>query len=211
LSVYGGPDFGSDEEAFSIPDPITELGFLVAWVDARGSTARGVAFKQAMYHRFGGPEIDDMAAAVRSLAQRPYVDGNRVGIYGISYGGYAALMALERYPEVFKAGSASSPVTDWHGYDSIYTERYMGLPSVQAEAYDRAAVLGKVAQIKARLQIYYGTADDNVHPSHSLMLIRELDQIGKGYDLAVGPDRGHDGVNEARMMEFFIGALGQPK
>lgn len=209
VNVYAGPNMGTDEETFLTPDPLTELGFLEVWIDGRGCTARGVAFKQAVYKNFGGPEIDDQAAAVRYLAnKRPYVDAVHVGIYGTSYGGYAALMALARFPDVFRAASASSPVTDWRAYDSTYTERYIGMPG---EAYDRASVLNKVDGWKGRVQLWFGTADDNVHPSHVLMLVRQLDNVKRGYDLAVGPDGGHGGVAESRMMEFFIDALGQAK
>ena len=210
VSVYGGPDFGSDQEAFGLPDPITELGFIVAWIDGRGSGFRGNAFKFAMYHNMGISEIDDQAAGARYLTQRPYIDGNRVGIYGTSYGGYASIMALLRYPDLFKAASASSPVSDWRNYDTIYTERYMGLPDAQKDAYDRGSALPLVKNMKGHLMLYFGTSDNNTHPSHTYMLINALDLVGKSYELALGPDEEHSGLNEARMMEFFIRWLGAP-
>jgi dipeptidyl-peptidase-4 len=207
MSMYGGPNFGSDEEAFSVSDPITELGFLVVWVDGRGSAARGVAFRQAVYRSLGGPEVDDMAATARQLAGRSYVDVANIGAYGTSYGGYAALLCLLRYPELFKAASCSSPVTDWLAYDTIYTERYMGRPDENKDGYERASALNKIGKLRGKLQLFFGSADDNVHPSHTLRLISLLDSAQKGYDLAIGPDQEHTSVSEARMMEFFIRAL----
>ncbi len=211
ISVYGGPDFGSDAELFGLPDPITELGFVVAWIDGRGSGFRGTAFKHAVYHDLGGAEIDDQAAGARFLSQKPFVDPNRIGIYGISYGGYASLMALLRYPDVFKAAACSSPVTDWRNYDTIYTERYMGQPEDQIEAYDRGSAIPLAKNLKGHLLLFFGTSDNNVHPSHTYMFIHALDEAGKGYELGLGPDQEHSGINEARMMEFFIAHLGHAK
>jgi dipeptidyl-peptidase-4 len=105
---------------------------------------------------------------------------------------------------VFQAASASSPVTDRRHYDTIYTERYMWTPQGNTKGYDAGAVMTYVANLKGRLMLYYGTADNNVHPSNSLQLIQALQQAGKSFDVQVGPDRGHSGLNQDRMMEFFI-------
>jgi dipeptidyl-peptidase-4 len=152
----------------------------------------------------GTVEIDDQAAGVKFLRQRPYVDGNRVGIEGTSYGGYASAMALLRYPDVFQAACASSSVTDWRNYDTIYTERYMGLPQENKAGYDTGSAMTYAPNLKGRLMLYYGTADNNVHPANTLQLIAALQRAGKSFELQVGPDRGHTGLNTARMMEFFI-------
>jgi len=211
ISTYAGPNDGTQEELFKLPDPITELGFLVAWIDSRGSGWRGRAFKEVLFHRLGGPEVDDQAAGAKALAKRAYIDPNRIGIFGTSYGGYVSLMAMMRYPSVFKAASASSPAVDWHDYDTIYTERYMGLPAEQKEAYDRSSLLPLAAKLKGRVLLYFGTSDDNVHPAQMFKLVHALDKIGKGYEMAIGPDEGHSEVNRARMMEFFIDHLGHVK
>lgn len=104
---------------------MTEFGFLVASLDSRSAGGRGKKLLDAIYQKLGVTEIDDQAAGVKALRERPYVDGTRVGIHGTSYGGYASILCLLRHPDVFQAACASSPVTDWRDYDTIYTERYM--------------------------------------------------------------------------------------
>ena len=113
-------------------------------------------------------------------------------------------MSILRHPDVYAAASASSPVTSWLHYDSIYTERYMWIPQENKEGYDAGSAMTYANQLKGRLMLYYGTADNNVHPSNMMQLIAALQQAGKSFDVQVGPDRGHSGINNDRMMEFFI-------
>lgn len=207
VSVYAGPGTNGARETFTRPDPRTEYGFLVVTFDGRNSGGRGKRALDAIYEKLGVVEIDDIAAGVRSLHERPYVDASRVGIFGTSYGGYASAMALLRHPDVFHAAAASSPVTDWRHYDTIYTERYMWIPQENTSGYDAGSAMKYVDNLKGRLLLYYGTADNNVHPSNTLQLISELQRAGKSFDLMVGPDRGHTGVNPSFMMEFFIDNL----
>ncbi len=207
VSVYGGPDSGGGIERFQTPDAITELGFLHVQMDGRGTAGRGTAFKDAVYEKLGVVEIDDHAAGILELAKRPYVDGKHVGIYGTSYGGYFSALALLRHPEAFAAASASSPVTDWRNYDSIYTERYMWIPQENEEGYDAGSAIKLAKNLKGRLLLYFGSADNNVHPSNSFQLIGALAGASKSFDLVAGPDLGHTGVNNARMWEFFIDNL----
>jgi dipeptidyl-peptidase-4 len=204
VSVYAGPATNGARESFSLANPLTEYGFLVATLDSRSAAGRGKRFLDAIYEKLGTVEIDDQAAGVKALRERPYVDGNRVGIFGTSYGGYASAMAIVRYPDVFQAASASSPVTDWRNYDTIYTERYMYTPQENRQGYDEGSVMTYADNLKGRLMLYYGTADNNVHPSNMMQLIQALQQAGKSFDVQVGPDRGHSGINTDRMMEFFI-------
>jgi len=204
LEVYAGPEFGTIQEEFQIPSADAQFGFVVGWFDGRGSWGRGRDFCQVGYRRLGTVEIDDQAAAVTSLDQLPYIDAGKVGVFGTSYGGYAAAMELVRHPNLFQAASASSPVTDWRNYDSTYTERYMGLPADNAAGYTEADVSNYVPMMKGSLQLYFGSADNNVHPSNSLQLLKELDQEGKDYELEIGTDEGHSGVEEGRMLLFFI-------
>jgi dipeptidyl-peptidase-4 len=145
-----------------------------------------------------------MAAGVKALWDRAYFDKSRVGIYGTSYGGYSAVMAILRHPDVFTAASASSPPTDWRNYDTIYTERYMWIPEENKAGYDAGSAMTYADRLKGRLLIYYGTADNNVHPANSMQLIKALQAAGKSFEVQVGPDQGHSGVNPQRMMEFFI-------
>jgi dipeptidyl-peptidase 4 len=211
VSVYGGPEFASNtsRETFVAPNPLTEFGFLVLSVDSRSVPGLGKRSLDAVYQKLGQVDVDDMTEGVKALWSRPYLDKSRVGVFGTSYGGYSALMGLLRHPDVFAAASVSSPVSDWRNYDTIYTERYMWIPQENKGGYDTGAAMTHAAGLKGRLLLYYGTADNNVHPSNTLQLVDALQRAGKSIDVQVGPDRGHSGVNEDRMMEFFIDALGR--
>ncbi|MGC8892885.1 MAG: DPP IV N-terminal domain-containing protein [Candidatus Saccharicenans sp.] len=204
VSVYAGPATNGAREIFITPNPICEFGFLLASLDSRSAAGRGKKFLDSIYLKLGTVEIDDQAAGVKALAQRPYVDSQRVGIFGTSYGGYASIMSILRHPEVYAAASASSPVTGWENYDSIYTERYMWLPQENKEGYKNGSALTYVNNLNGRLMIYYGTADNNVHPNNTMQLIQALQKAGKSFEVQVGPDMGHTSVRLERMMEFFI-------
>src|SRR5262249_50294629 len=202
--VYGGPASPATSERFSLPNPNTEFGFLVLTLDSRAVPGMGKGTLDSTYLKLGQVEIDDMAEGVKALWNRPYFDKTRVGIYGTSYGGYSSVMSILRHPEVFAAASASSPVTAWYHYDSVYTERYMWIPEENKAGYEAGSAMTYAKNLKGRLMLYYGTADNNVHPSNMMQLITELQQAGKSFELQVGPDRGHSGINSDRMMEFFI-------
>ncbi len=216
VSVYGGPGWNGTSENFGLPSLLTEYGFLIASFDFRGSSGRGKKAMDSIYLKLGIVEIDDQAAGVKSLWSRPYVNKDRVGIYGTSYGGYASDMCLLRYPDVFAAACGSSAVTSWYQYDSIYTERYMWIPQENKEGYEAGSAMTYAKNLKGRLMIYYGTADNNVHPTNAMQLIQALQpegpprggagprREGKSFEVQVGPDQGHSGINQDRMMEFFI-------
>ena len=205
LNVYGGPSrSNSPVETFSTPSATTEYGFLIVQVEARSYGDRGKALLDAYYGHLGITEMDDIAAGVRSLFNRPYVDKERVGVYGTSYGGTTSATLLMRYPDVFAAASSSSPVTDYRNYNNIYSERYNGLVSENEAGYDAATIMTYAKNLKGRLMLFYGTADNNVHLSNSMQLIRALQSAGKSFEVQVGPDRGHSGISQDRMMEFFI-------
>jgi dipeptidyl-peptidase-4 len=209
VSVYGGPEFEqiTARETFVTPSPLAEYGFLIVNLDSRAVPGLGKRALDGIYLKLGQAEIDDVAAGVKALWSRPYFDKTRVGIYGTSYGGYTSVMELLRHPEVFAAAAASSPPTDWRNYDTIYTERYMWIPQENAAGYDAGNALSYAKDLKGRLLIYYGSADNNVHPSNSLQLIKALQEAGKSFDVQVGPDHGHSPVNQDRMMEFFVDNL----
>ncbi len=204
VSVYAGPASNGARENFTLPNALTEYGFLVATLDSRSAGGRGKRFLDAIYMKLGTVEMDDQAAGVKSLWSRAYVDRNRAGIFGTSYGGYASAMCLLRYPDVFQAASASSAVTSWYHYDTIYTERYMWIPQENKEGYEAGNAMNYADKLKGRLMIYYGTADNNVHPNNSMQLIQALLGKGKSFEVQVGPDAGHSGIRQDRMMEFFI-------
>ncbi len=204
VSVYAGPETTGARETFTLPNALAEFGFLVATLDSRSASGRGKRFLDAIYLKLGQVEIDDQAAGVRSLWHRRYLDKSRVGVFGMSYGGTASALCLLRYPEVFHAACSSSPVTDFRNYDTIYAERYLRLPQENKAGYDAASLMTYADKLKGRLILYYGTADNNVHPSNMLQLIQALQRAGKSFEVQVGPDLGHTSINRERMMEFFI-------
>ena len=206
VSVYGGPASASNtaRETFVTSSAIAEYGFLIVNLDSRAVPGQGKKMLDEIYLKLGQVEIDDMAEGVKALWNRPYFDKTRVGIYGTSYGGYSSVMSILRHPDVFAAASASSPVTAWYHYDSVYTERYMWLPEENKSGYEAGSAMTYAKNLKGRLMLYYGTADNNVHPSNMMQLVTELQRAGKSFDLQVGPDRGHSGLNPDRMMEFFV-------
>jgi dipeptidyl-peptidase-4 len=206
IPVYGGPESASNtaRETFVTPGAVTGYGFLLVNLDSRAAPGFGKRTLDSLYLKLGRTEIDDMAEGVRALWSRPYVDKTRVGMYGTSYGGYASLMSLLRYPDLYAAASASSPVTAWYHYDTIYTERYMWTPQENKGGYEAGSAMTYVKNLKGRLMLYYGTADNNVHPSNMMQLIKALQDAGKSFEVQIGPDRGHSGINTERMLEFFI-------
>ena len=210
VSVYAGPDTVGAAETFALPNPLTECGFLVASFDSRTAGGRGKRFMDDIYLKLGRVEADDQAAGVKSLADRGYVDSRRVGIFGTSYGGTMSAMCLLRYPDVFHAACACAALTDFRNYDTIYAERYMWIPQENKAGYDAACIMNYAENLKGRLMIFFGTADDNVHPANALQLIQALQRSGKSFEVQVGPDQGHQSVSFERMMEFFCENLTQP-
>lgn len=210
VAVYAGPDADSTTvtEAFAPPSATTGFDVLLVTLNTRAAPGRGKRTLDSVYLKLGQTEVDDLAAGARALASKPYVDPSRIGIFGTSYGGYAALLGLLRYPEVFAAASASSPVTTWANYDTIYTERYMRTPKDNPEGYERGSAMTYVADLRGRLLLYYGTADNNVHPSNTLQLVEALQGAGRSFDLQVGPDEGHSAVHYERLLEFFADRMG---
>ena len=206
VPVYGGPASASNtaRETFVPPNATTEYGFLVLNLDSRAAPGMGKRILDSIYLKLGKVEMDDMAEGVKALWDRPYFDKERVGIYGTSYGGYSSLMCVLRHPEEFRVGVASSPVTAWYHYDTIYTERYMWIPDENKEGYEVGSAMTYAKDLNGRLLLYYGTADNNVHPTNMMQFIQALQKAGKSFEVQVGPDAGHSGVNQQRMMEFFI-------
>jgi dipeptidyl-peptidase-4 len=209
VSVYAGPDTVGAAETFALPNPLTECGFLVASFDSRTAGGRGKRFMDDIYLKLGRVDADDQAAGVKSLAERGFVDSRRVGIFGTSYGGTMSAMCLLRYPDVFHAACACAALTDFRNYDTIYAERYMWIPQENKAGYDAACIMNYAENLKGRLMIFFGTADDNVHPANALQLIQALQRSGKSFEVQVGPDQGHQSVSFERMMEFFCENLAQ--
>jgi dipeptidyl-peptidase-4 len=203
-SVYGGPGSAVTNENFAAPNPTANYGFLMLQLSSRSAPGMGKRALDAAYLNLGVTEMDDMALGVKALWSRPYFDKDRVGIYGTSYGGYSSALSILKHPDVWAAASGSSSVTSWYHYDSIYTERYMWIPQENTAGYEAGNAMNLAKNLQGRLLLYYGTADNNVHPNNSMQLIKALQAAGKSFEVQVGPDAGHTGVNNARMMEFFI-------
>ena len=206
IPVYGGPASGSNvpTENFANPNAMAEYGFLIVNLSSRSAPGQGKRMLDQIYQKLGTVEMDDMANGVKALWTRPYFDKDRVGIYGTSYGGTSSALMILRHPEVIAAASSSSPVTSWYHYDSVYTERYMWIPQENKEGYEAGNAVNLAPNLKGRLMLYYGTADNNVHPNNMMQLVTALQNAGKSFEMQVGPDKPHTGVNPQRMMEFFI-------
>ena len=195
---------------------LAQKGFVIFALDNRGSTGRGHLFEEPIHLRFGAQEMSDQRDGVAWLRAQPFVDADHIGIWGWSYGGHMTLHAMFEDPEDFKAGFAGGPVTDWHYYDTIYTERYLGLLPKNAESYQESSPIQKTGQLKGKLLIAHGTADDNVHFANTLSLIDKLIEDGKDVEVMPFPGRGH-GVSDPparivlmnRVTKFFVENLQQ--
>ncbi|GJP30639.1 hypothetical protein CLOM_g4174 [Closterium sp. NIES-68] len=211
VSVYGGPHVQTVCQSWlSTVDMRAQFlrarGLLVWKLDNRGSSRRGLAFEGAIKCSMGGIDADDQAAGVRWLIQQGLADPNRIGIYGWSYGGYLSAMCLARYPSLFRCAISGAPVTAWDGYDTHYTERYMGLPSEQPTAYDRSSVMRHVGGIRGRLLLVHGMIDENVHFRHTVRLVQALTTAAKQYELLLFPEERHmpRGLRDRTYMEERI-------
>jgi len=204
LSNYGGPATNAFRETFTYPDALTEYGFIVLNIDGRNVAGRGKKLLDQLYGNLGIVEMDDFAAGLKSLYSRSYINKEKVGVYGTSYGGTTAATMLLRYPEMVHAAVANSAVTDWRNYDNVYTERFMNLLENNRKGYDAANLMPRAKDLKGELMIFFGTSDNNVHPANSLQLIKALQKAGKSFEVQLEPDGGHTAMNRERMMEFFI-------
>ena len=219
-SVYGGPHVQRVNRSWSQccdmrAQRLRSLGFAVVKCDNRGSSRRGIAFEGAIRKNLGRLEVLDQVAAVEHLTVRGIADGKRVGIYGWSYGGYLAAMCLCRAPDIFHVAIAGAPVTSWDGYDTHYTERYMGLPGDNPNGYRESAVFDHVPNMKGKLMLVHGLIDENVHFRHTVRLINRLVAAGKDYDLLIFPDERHSPRRlrdriymEQRISDYFLRHLG---
>jgi len=216
VHLYGGPhgqvvrnNWGS--ATFLWHQLMAQKGFIIFTVDNRGMGARGHAFETPLYHHMSEVELADQLAGVAYLKSLPYVDAARIGIWGWSYGGYMTCTAMLNAADVFRAGFAGSPVTDWRQYDTIYTERYMGLPQENAEGYKQSSPVAHVGKLKGKLLIAAGTGDDNVHFANTVEFSEKLIETGGYAEIQIYPGRGH-GISDAparihlfrRVTQFFL-------
>jgi dipeptidyl-peptidase-4 len=205
IDVYGGPLSQRVRNTFRAASASCELGFLIAVIDNRGTPNRGKAFEAATYLKLGTVDLADQVEGVRHLCKRRFVDAKRVGIHGFSYGGYMSALAILKYPDVFAAAVAGSAVTDWKNYDTIYTERYMWIPSENEQGYANGSCVEFADQLKGRLLIMHGMVDDNVHPNNAFQLMEALYAANRRFDQVFFPNAGHGVGRPASDMiwEFF--------
>ncbi|GAA5524921.1 dipeptidyl aminopeptidase 4 [Microbulbifer aestuariivivens] len=191
--LYGGPHAqlvtNSWDRLFN--QYMAQQGYVVFTVDNRGSANRGTAFENPIHKAMGTVEVEDQVAGVKFLRGLPFVDPQRIGVFGHSYGGYMALMAMFKAGDYFKAGVSGAPVTDWTLYDTHYTERYMGDPNKVPEAYEAASVFPYTDGLKGPLLIYHGMADDNVLFTNTTKLIKVLQDNGQQFELMTYPGKKH--------------------
>lgn len=195
MFVYGGP--GSQTVTNSLSGNywwhqyLTQQGYLVVSVDNRGTGGRGRDFRTQTYQQLGNLESKDQIEGARWLAKQTYVDSDRIGIWGWSYGGYMSSLCLFKGADIFKCAIAVAPVTNWRFYDSIYTERYMGLPQDNGDGYDDNSPINHVNKLEGALLLVHGTGDDNVHYQNSVEMVDALIEANKQFDYAIYPERNH--------------------
>jgi dipeptidyl-peptidase-4 len=193
---------------------MAQKGYIIFSVDNRGSEGRGHAFETPLHFRMGAQELSDQRDGVQYLKSLPYVEAKRIGIWGWSYGGHMTLHAMFEAEDDFKVGFAGGPVTDWRYYDTIYTERYLGLPQKNEKGYQDSSPVKYAGQLKGKLLIAHGTGDDNVHYANTLAVINDLIEAGKYVEVMAFPGRGH-GVSDPparrvlwqRVTQFFLDNL----
>ena len=216
VMVYGGPHAQSVRNAWqsmSWEHVLAHRGFVIWELDNRGTYNRGHKWESVIQRNFGARELEDQKEGVRHLIALGFVDSARIGLYGWSYGGFMTLNSLLNAPEVFKAGVAGAPVTDWRNYDTIYTERYMGLPSDNADGYRRSSPVHYASKLTGKLLLVHNLGDDNVLFQHTLQMVDALQRAGKQFEMMIYPQKSHGVSGPARrhmlkmMTEFFERSL----
>lgn len=216
VQVYGGPHAQSVRNYYaglSWDQVLAHQGFVVWQMDNRGSFGRGHGFEAPVHRQLGKIEVSDQKESVKYLVGLGFVDADRIGVQGWSYGGYMTLMCLLHAPEVFKAGIAGASVTDWRNYDTIYTERYMGLPSDNEEGYKAGSPVTAAANLKGKLLLIHNIQDDNVLFGNALQMMNALQLAGKPFDTLIYPQKSHGVSGRAathmrqQQLDFLIEAL----
>jgi dipeptidyl-peptidase 4 len=216
VHLYGGPQGQEVVDAwqgstFLWNELMAQKGFVIFVVDNRGTAGRGHNFETPVYHHLGKVELADLLASISWLKRQPYVDGTRLGIWGWSYGGYMTCMAMLRGGDVFRAGLAVAPVTDWRQYDTIYTERYMGTPQENPQGYSDSSPVNFASGLRGKLLIVHATGDDNVHFANTVELAERLVEAQKYAEYQIYAGEGHGIGNPTarihifnRAMQFFL-------
>ena len=195
--VYGGPHAHNVDATWhwgsrSWETYMAQKGYVLFILDNRGSENRGLEFEQATWHRLGKVEMRDQMKGVEYLKSLPYVDADRLGVHGWSYGGYMTISLMTNYPDVFKVGVAGGPVIDWKWYEVMYGERYMGTPVTNNEGIEACSLIPMAKNLKGKLQIIIGMNDPTVVPQHALSFLNACTEAGTQPDFFVYPGEGHN-------------------
>jgi len=208
---YGGPGVDPqvrrawpiDGRLEGLNQVLAREGYVVFTLDNRGMSNRGKAFEDAIYRDMGGPEVRDQLQGLAWLKSQPFIDGERVGVHGWSYGGYLTLMLLLKAPGAFAAGIAGAPVTNWRLYDTHYTERYLGDPDDGEGIYERSSPMSYAQNLADPLLIVHGMADDNVFFDHSVQIIEALQKAARPFEMMTYPGKRHRIVGEAETTQLW--------
>ncbi len=201
VMIYGGPGIQSIHDTWqglSWDQVLAHKGFVIWQLDNRGSTGRGHKFESVIYHDLGRHELEDQKTGIQHLISMGFVDPDRLGMYGWSYGGYMTLYTLTNAPGLIKAGIAGAPVTNWLNYDSIYTERYMGLPDENEKGYKTSSPVSTAANLASKLLMVHNVEDDNVHFQNSVQMADALEKANKLFYMLVFPQKSHGVSGPAR-------------
>jgi dipeptidyl-peptidase-4 len=214
VMVYGGPGVQTVLDQWNprlLWQHLADRGFVIWQLDNRGSTGRGHAFETPIDQKMGEIELTDQLRGLDHVTQYPFVDAERVGIYGHSYGGYMTLIAMLRAADRFQVGVSGSPVTDWRYYDTGYTERYMGTPESNPKGYDSTSILSEADKLEGKLMIIHALMDENVHFEHTAAMIDAFVAADKDFDLLVFPGERHGYRSPKarryayrRVVEYFV-------
>ena len=195
-----------------------DAGFVLFQLDNRGAFNRGLAFEAPISRKLGGPEVRDQLTGLRFLETLPFVDSERIGVMGWSYGGFMTLRMMTEPDSTFAAGAAGAAPADWHLYDTHYTEHYLGHPQDEADAYAAASIQPRLKNLKGRLLLMHGMADDNVLFENATRIMSTLQDNGIPFDLMLYPGMRHDITDRRKRvhqyrtyLEFFERTLGSPR
>jgi dipeptidyl-peptidase-4 len=196
FTIYGGPGNNTVDNTweginYMWHQLLAQKGYIVVSVDNRGTGQRGKKFKHCTYGQLGKNEVIDQIEAAKYFGNLPYVDKNRIGVFGWSYGGYMSSLCITKGADYFKMAIAVAPVTTWRYYDSIYTERYMGLPQANSSGYDDNSPINHVSKLKGKYLLIHGTADDNVHFQNAVDMVTALVKANKKFDSFYYPNKNH--------------------
>lgn len=208
MSQYSGPGSQSVSNSWMGTNDywyqmLAQNGYVIVCVDGRGTGFKGAEFKKVTYKELGKYEVEDQIAAARQLGQLPFIDHQRIGIWGWSYGGFMSTNCILKGNDVFSLAIAVAPVTSWRFYDTVYTERYMRTPQENASGYDDNSPLNYPELLKGDYLLVHGTADDNVHVQNAMRMASALIQANKQFDWAIYPDKNHGIYGGATRLQLY--------